>query len=128
MNTCGTLSSGTFVVPHSSPSPYKDDVYSFGILLLELVSGRERPYVETESLGYDVCDGEINIIDEFLIGRGFDEKKYVTLRIAENCVQTHQDGERSMLEVYKSIRAIGMSRDEIPEDSCIDLECNEGDV
>ncbi|KAJ0868830.1 putative protein kinase RLK-Pelle-LRR-Xb-1 family [Helianthus annuus] len=69
MNTCGALSSGcTFVVPHSSPSPYKDDVYSFGILLLELVSGRERPSVETESLGDDVCDGEINMIDEFLIG------------------------------------------------------------
>ncbi|KAI3762125.1 hypothetical protein L1987_52548 [Smallanthus sonchifolius] len=129
MNTSGTLSTGdTFVVPHSSPVRYKEDVYSFGILLLELVSGTERPYAKTDSLRDKVCAEEINMIDECLKGQGFDEEIYETLRIADNCIQTYKDGATSMLEVYQSIRVIGMSRNEISVDSCIDLEGSEGDV
>ncbi|KAI3807710.1 hypothetical protein L1987_23644 [Smallanthus sonchifolius] len=126
MNISGTLSSGrTFLVPLSSFGPYKEDVYSFGILLLELVSGRERPYAETDSLRDDVCSEEFNMIDECLMGQGFVEDIYETLRIAENCIQTHKNGAISMLEVYQSIRVVGISRNEIFVDSCMDLE---GDV
>ncbi|KAI3807711.1 hypothetical protein L1987_23645 [Smallanthus sonchifolius] len=111
MYTSGTLSTGdTFVVPHSSHVRYKEDVYSFGILLLELVSGRERPYAQTDSLRDNVCAEEINMIDECLMGQGFDEEIYETLRIAENCIQTHKHGATSMLEVYQSIRVIVCNR------------------
>ncbi|KAI3807704.1 hypothetical protein L1987_23638 [Smallanthus sonchifolius] len=126
MNISGTLSSGrTFLVPLSSFGPYKEDVYSFGILLLELVSGRERPYAETDSLRDNVCSEEFNMIDECLMGQGFVEDIYETLRIAENCIQTHKNGAISMLEVYQSILVVGISRNEIFVDSCMDLE---GDV
>ncbi|KAD6796663.1 hypothetical protein E3N88_07559 [Mikania micrantha] len=39
-----TISSGCdFVVPQASVDPYKEDIYSFGILLFEIISGEERP-------------------------------------------------------------------------------------
>ncbi|KAI3762123.1 hypothetical protein L1987_52546 [Smallanthus sonchifolius] len=129
MNTSGTLSSGgAFLVPLSSLGTYKEDVYSFGILLLELVSGIERPFAETDSLRDYVCGEEFDMIDECLMGQEFVEEIYETLRIAENCIRTHKNGATCMLEVYQSIRAIGISRNEISVDSCIDLESNEGEV
>ncbi|KAJ0733035.1 putative protein kinase RLK-Pelle-LRR-Xa family [Helianthus annuus] len=129
MTTSGTLSRGcTFVVQPSVPSPYKDDVYSFGILLLELVSSKERPSIETESLGDDVCSEEFNMIDECLVGQGFDEEIYETLGIAKKCIQTHKNGATSMLEVYQSIRVIGISRNEISVDLYMDLEGNIEDI
>ncbi|KAJ0868831.1 putative transferase, protein kinase RLK-Pelle-LRR-Xa family [Helianthus annuus] len=129
MTTSGTLSRGcTLVVQHSVPSPYKDDVYSFGILLLELVSGKERPSIETESLGDDVCSEEFNTIDECLVGQGFDEEIYETLGIAKKCIQTHKNGAASMLEVYQLIRVVGISRNEISVDLYMDLEGNTNDI
>ncbi|KAK1431342.1 hypothetical protein QVD17_07799 [Tagetes erecta] len=88
MNTSGTPSSASnYVVPHSNLDPYKEDVYRFGILLLELVS---------EEKGQ----------------QGFSNEIYEALRIAENCIQTHNDGETSMLQVYQAIRAIGNARND----------------
>ncbi|KAJ0507335.1 putative transferase, protein kinase RLK-Pelle-LRR-Xa family [Helianthus annuus] len=84
--------------PHNTYS-YKEDVYSFGILLLELVSGQ-----------------------------GFDEEIYETLGIAKKCIQTHKNGATSMLEVYQSIRAVGISRNEISVDLYMDLEGNTEDI
>lgn len=86
MNTSGTPSSAcNFVLPHSSLDPYKLDVYRFGILLLELVSGRERSYVCTDSARDNECGWELNVIDECLTGQGLDEI-YETLKTAENCI------------------------------------------
>ncbi|KAI3783605.1 hypothetical protein L1987_42689 [Smallanthus sonchifolius] len=123
MNTSGTPSSAcNFVVPLSSHDPYKEDVYSFGILLLELVSGRERPYACINSPSDNVCDLEFNVIDECLMGQGFNEEIYETLRIAENCIQTHKDGAASMLQVYQAIRVVGKSRNENSVNSCMDVD------
>ncbi|XP_076894384.1 inactive LRR receptor-like serine/threonine-protein kinase BIR2 [Bidens hawaiensis] len=130
MNTRGALSSGrAFVRPHSSPGSYKEDVYSFGILLLELVSGREWPYEETNSSVRDNVFGEeFSLIDECLMGQGFNEDIYETLRIAKNCIRSHKDGATNMLEVYQSIRDIGISRNEISDDLPLDLEGSEEDM
>ncbi|KAK1431343.1 hypothetical protein QVD17_07800 [Tagetes erecta] len=123
MNTSGTPSSAChFVLPHSSLDPYKVDVYRFGILLLELVSGKERSYEHTDSDSDSSRDSELNVIDECLTGQGFDEEIYETLRIAENCIHTHKDGATSMLQVYQAIRAIGKSRNDDFVDTIMDAE------
>lgn len=111
MNTSG------FVVPDSSSSPYTEDVYSFGILLLELITGKEPS-----------CGGEFNVIDERLMEQGFDEEIYETLKMAETCIRAHGDGTTSMLQVYQAMRAIGISRNEISENLCMDVEDFEEDV
>ncbi|KAD6796665.1 hypothetical protein E3N88_07561 [Mikania micrantha] len=120
MSTNSTISSGcNLVVPHSSVDPYKEDVYGFGILLFEIISGKERSSAETDtdSLIYNICSEQCNMIDECLTGRGFDDEIYETLRIADSCIRTHKDGATSMLQVYQAIRAIGISRNEISIDS-----------
>ncbi|KAK9075053.1 hypothetical protein SSX86_003372 [Deinandra increscens subsp. villosa] len=129
MNTSGTPSSAcNFVVPCSSYDPYKADVYGFGVLLLELVSGRERPCVDTDSVRDDVCGWEFGLIDECLMGRGFDEEIYETLRIAEKCIEAYRGGATSMLQVYQAIRVIGKSRSESYVDLYMDFEDNEGSL
>ncbi|XP_076947813.1 inactive LRR receptor-like serine/threonine-protein kinase BIR2 [Bidens hawaiensis] len=129
VNTDVIISSGiTFVDPHSSHGSYREDVYSFGILLLELVSSREMPFEETNSSVRDnahLFDEEFNMIDECLVGQGFHEDINETLRLAKSCFRSHKDGATSMLEVYQSIRAIGISRNEISDNSPMDLEGSE---
>ena len=128
MNTSGIPSSGcTFVVPDSGPSPYKEDVYSFGILLLELITDKE-PSTWIDFPTHYVCGGELNVIDVCLMGQGFNEEIYETLRIAEKCIQARTDGATSMLQVYQVMRAIGISRNETSSNSCIDVEDNSGDM
>ncbi|KAD4583967.1 hypothetical protein E3N88_21568 [Mikania micrantha] len=129
MNTSGSPSSACdFVVPHSSPGAYKEDVYSFGILLLELISGREMPIInigKDSSIDDLRCDWEFRAIDECLMGRGFNDEIYETLKIAENCTQTSVDhGATSMLQVYQAIRVVGKSRNESFLNSCMDVEDN----
>ncbi|KAI3757264.1 hypothetical protein L6452_04798 [Arctium lappa] len=106
MNASGTQpSSGcNFVVPDSSH--YKEDVYSFGILLLELVSG-------TEPLSTWINSTTDYVIDECLMGQGFNEEIHEIVRIAENCIRPHRDDATSMLQVYQEMRLIGISRNEI---------------
>ncbi|GKC49001.1 probably inactive leucine-rich repeat receptor-like protein kinase [Tanacetum coccineum] len=126
MNTSGIPSSVcNFVVPDSGPSPYKEDVYSFGILLLELITDTE-PSTWINFPNHYVCSGELNVIDLCLMGQGFTDEINETLRVAEKCVQARTDGATSMLQVYQAMRAIGISRNGISIDSCIDVEDNEG--
>ncbi|PWA85777.1 protein kinase-like domain-containing protein [Artemisia annua] len=62
MNTSGIPSSiCNFVVPDSDPSPYKEDVYSFGILLLELITDKEPSTWINFPIHY-VCGGEFTVI------------------------------------------------------------------
>ncbi|PWA31598.1 protein kinase-like domain-containing protein [Artemisia annua] len=126
MNTNGAPSSVCkFVVPESSS--YKEDVYGFGLLLLELVTSREQSTLVSPQTDND-CGGELNAIDECLLGQGFDKEIYETRKIAESCVQAHRDGEISMLQVYQVLRAIGISRNETSSNSCMDIEDNAGDM
>ncbi|KAD6796631.1 hypothetical protein E3N88_07527 [Mikania micrantha] len=72
-----TISSGCdFVVPQASVDPYKEDIYSFGILLFEIISGKERTSVEsdTDSLVYNIFSDQCNMIDECLMEPGFKDE------------------------------------------------------
>ncbi|KAJ9545942.1 hypothetical protein OSB04_025649 [Centaurea solstitialis] len=104
MNASGVCpsSGGKFVVQDCSR--YKEDVYSFGILLLELVTGREpSTWMKPPS---------DRAIDESLMGQGFNEEIHETVRIAENCIRPHRDDATSMLQVYQEMHLIGISRNE----------------
>ncbi|GJS89458.1 hypothetical protein Tco_0772094 [Tanacetum coccineum] len=123
MNTSGIPSSGcNFVVPHASPSPYKEDVYSFRMLLLELITGKPNNHLTDYQCGLDVC-----VIDEYLMGQGFLEEIYKTHKIAKSCIQARKDEATTMLQVYQAMQAIEISRNEITIDLCIDVVNNERD-
>nr|XP_043615660.1 probably inactive leucine-rich repeat receptor-like protein kinase At5g48380 [Erigeron canadensis] len=110
MNTSGIPSSCcNFVVPEFSLGPYKEDVYSFGIVLLELISGREPSTWINSST-------ELYVIDGCLAEQGFDEEIYGTLRIAKNCIRVQNDRELSMLQVHQAMCAISKTRNEISVD------------
>ncbi|XP_071713386.1 probably inactive leucine-rich repeat receptor-like protein kinase At5g48380, partial [Rutidosis leptorrhynchoides] len=118
MNTSGIPSScSNFLVPEFSASPpYKEDVYCFGILLLELVGAKEP-------LKWINSTRELKvIIDECLMRQGFDEEIHEVVGLAETCIRAQKDGATSMLQVYQAMRAISLSRNEICADLCIDLE------
>ena len=62
-------------------SSYKEDVYGFGLLLLELVTSREQSTLISPQTDND-CGAELNAIDECLLGQGFDKEIYETRKIA----------------------------------------------
>ncbi|KAJ0577011.1 hypothetical protein HanIR_Chr05g0230951 [Helianthus annuus] len=68
------------------------------------------------------------MIDECLMGQGFNEEIYETLRIAEKCIQTHKGGGTSMLQVYQAIRVVGKSQNENSTNLVLDVEDREGNA
>ncbi|XP_071713385.1 probably inactive leucine-rich repeat receptor-like protein kinase At5g48380 [Rutidosis leptorrhynchoides] len=108
MNTSGMPSSCLdSLVPDSSPSPYNEDIYCFGILLLEIAGAKEPSKWINSSREVNV------IIDEGLMGQGFDEEIYEIIGLAERCIRTQKDGVKNMLQVYQAMCAISLSRNKI---------------
>ncbi|GLJ44080.1 hypothetical protein SUGI_0919330 [Cryptomeria japonica] len=96
----------------------KGDVFSFGVVLLELVTGQKPVEVENihESFKGNLVDwisylskhGNVQeAIDKALIGRGYDEELLQVLKVATNCVLSPHKERPSMYEVYHLLRAIG---------------------
>ena len=94
----------------------KEDVYDFGILLLELVRGKESIEINNfannsnESLVDQIAhlltssSDLYNVIDEYLIGRGFEDEIFELLRIAYTCLNLFPSQRPTMLELYNAIR------------------------
>lgn len=96
----------------------KGDVYSFGTILLELITG-ERPthvanapkdfkgslveWVSQQSSNSDLYSA----IDKTLLGKGVDNELFQALKIACNCVSPVAKERPTMFEVYQLLRAIG---------------------
>ena len=107
----------------------KIDVYNFGTVLLELISGK-RFNPRTDSFvgngGSVVVTGTTCLsrspsgfheaIDKFLIGKGFDDEIFTLLTIACYCIQPFLDQRPTMLEVYTKMSNI-WERHELGEDS-----------
>ncbi|XP_030940196.1 probable inactive receptor kinase At1g27190 [Quercus lobata] len=107
---------------------YKKDVYDFGILLLELITRKEP--IEINSFSYG-CNGSFfdwithllsnsfdlhSVIDNSLIGKGFDGEIFELLRIACTCLNPFPSQRPTMLELYNTISTFA-ERDGITNDS-----------
>nr|XP_023874013.1 probably inactive leucine-rich repeat receptor-like protein kinase At5g48380 isoform X1 [Quercus suber]XP_023874014.1 probably inactive leucine-rich repeat receptor-like protein kinase At5g48380 isoform X2 [Quercus suber]XP_023874015.1 probably inactive leucine-rich repeat receptor-like protein kinase At5g48380 isoform X2 [Quercus suber] len=96
----------------------KGDIYSFGTVLLELVTG-ERPthiakapedfkgnlveWITQLSSNSQLQDA----IDKSLVGKGVDGELFQFLKVACNCVAPNPKERPTMFEVYQLLRAIG---------------------
>ncbi|XP_022761442.1 probably inactive leucine-rich repeat receptor-like protein kinase At5g48380 [Durio zibethinus] len=92
----------------------KEDVYRFGILLLELITGKDPSQLTNSSntgklvkIDLSTSSNFYHVIDKSLIGRGFDLDILQILKVACNCVHPNPDRRPAMLEVHKTISAVG---------------------
>ncbi|KAM4105674.1 hypothetical protein ACB094_04G009700 [Castanea mollissima] len=97
----------------------KKDVYDFGLLLLELIIGKELNQIDNypNSLSESLVDwythlltsssDVYSIIDKPLLGRGFDGEIFQFLRIACTCLKPFPAQRPTMLELYNTISILG---------------------
>ena len=96
----------------------KGDIYSFGVVLLELVTGERPTHVAKapESFKGNLVewitqlsnDGKLqDAIDPSLVGKGVDNELFQFLKVACNCVLPPAKERPTMFEVYQLLRAIG---------------------
>ncbi|CAN1235995.1 Probably inactive leucine-rich repeat receptor-like protein kinase At5g48380 [Linum grandiflorum] len=126
-----TFVNGEFATP-------KGDVYSFGIVLLELVTS-EKPtqvsrapedfrgnlveWVKLLSSKSQLHDA----MDKSLLGKGADSEVFQVLKVACNCVGEAQKERPSMFEVYQLLRAIGEKYQFTAEDEMM-MPTDDGDA
>ena len=97
----------------------KKDVHDFGILLLELIIGKES--IEINNYANNSNESLVdwiahlltsffdlyNVIDESLIGQGFEDEIFELLRIANTCLKLFPSQRPTMLELYNAICIFG---------------------
>ncbi|MFS7987206.1 putative protein kinase RLK-Pelle-LRR-Xa family [Helianthus anomalus] len=96
----------------------KGDVYCFGVVLLELVTGEKPTHVAKApdsfkgSLAEWISDllSQSKLqdsIDESLVGKGYDHEVFQVLKVACSCVLSGHKECPTMFEVYQFLQAIG---------------------
>ncbi|KAL9246453.1 hypothetical protein vseg_019985 [Gypsophila vaccaria] len=98
----------------------KGDVYGFGVVLLELVTGQKPLEVNNAGEGFKgslvhwvtflSSSGKIKeAIDKSLIGKGNDDEIMQVLRVACSCVASRPKDRPPMFRVYESLKSIAES-------------------
>ncbi|KAF8390311.1 hypothetical protein HHK36_024836 [Tetracentron sinense] len=117
----GDLGEFGYVAPEYSSTmvaSLKGDVYGFGIVLLELVTGEKPLEVSNAEEGFkgNLVDwvnqlsgsGRMkDAIDKSLRGRGHDDDILQFLKVACTCVVSRPKDRPSMYQVYQSLKSIG---------------------
>ncbi|KAL9234846.1 hypothetical protein vseg_009668 [Gypsophila vaccaria] len=96
----------------------KGDVYSFGTVLLELITGEKPTHVSNapetfkgslvEWISQLSDNSDLHsAIDKHLLEKGVDNELFQFLKIACNCVSPVPKERPSMFEVYQLLRAVG---------------------
>ncbi|CAL9023085.1 unnamed protein product [Prunus brigantina] len=96
----------------------KGDVYSFGTVLLELVTGERATHIAKapEDFKGNLVEWVMQLssqsqlqdaLDKSLVGKGVNEELFQFLKVACNCVVLTPKERPTMFEVYQLLRAIG---------------------
>ncbi|KAJ6369523.1 hypothetical protein OIU76_027871 [Salix suchowensis] len=116
----GALGEFGYIAPEYSSTmaaSLKGDVYGFGVVLLELVTGQKAVDVNNEEEGFKgnlvdwvnqlVSTGRSkDVIDKALSGKGHDDEIMQFLRIAGSCVVSRPKDRPSMYQVYESLKGM----------------------
>ncbi|KDP33140.1 hypothetical protein JCGZ_13532 [Jatropha curcas] len=93
----------------------KEDVFNYGIVLLELITGKVSPSLNISDGSLDKwvnyhsssnSDRLHDFVDELLIGKGHDNEIFRCLKVASNCIHQSPVQRPSMLDVYTTISTI----------------------
>ncbi|KAK2636347.1 hypothetical protein Ddye_031139 [Dipteronia dyeriana] len=116
----GDLGEFGYVAPEYSSTmvaSLKGDVYGFGVVLLELVTGQkpiEASYAEegfkgnlVDWVNHSVVTGRSkDVIDKALYGRGHDDEVIQFLKVACSCVVSRPKDRPSMYQVFESLKSM----------------------
>uniref|UniRef100_J3LZ32 Protein kinase domain-containing protein n=1 Tax=Oryza brachyantha TaxID=4533 RepID=J3LZ32_ORYBR len=116
-----------YVAPECASNPVatmKGDVYAFGVILFELVSGQEAATVTSDAAGEGFkgtlvdwinqlkASGRIgDVVHKSLCGNGHDSEIDEFVKIAFACIMVRPRERLSMYKVYHSLKSIGQGRD-----------------
>ncbi|CAK7338613.1 unnamed protein product [Dovyalis caffra] len=116
----GDLGELGYVAPEYSSTmvaSHKGDVYGFGVVLLELVTGQKPLDISTAEEGFrgNLVDWVSHLsssgrskdaVDKAICGKGHDEEIFQLLKIACNCVIARPKDRWSMYKSYQSLKII----------------------
>lgn len=117
----GGLGEFGYVAPEYSSTmvaSLKGDVFGFGVVLLELVTGQKPLEVTAAEEGFkgnlvdwvnQLCSSGQNeeVIDKALRGRGQDEEILQFLKVACNCLVARPKDRFSMYQVFEALKSMG---------------------
>ncbi|XP_057493390.1 LOW QUALITY PROTEIN: probable inactive receptor kinase At1g27190 [Actinidia eriantha] len=117
----GDLGEFGYVAPEYSSTmvaSMKGDVYGFGVVLLELVTGQKALEVSNADEGFkgnlvdwvtQLCGSgrSRDVTDKSLGGKGSDDEIMQFLKVACTCVASRPKDRPSMYNVYQSLKSVG---------------------